>query len=118
MSPVPVSFFALPGIPLVEPSDDLAAILGKALVESEVGLHDGDVLVVAQKIVSKAEGRYVKLDDVKPSERAVEIARRTGKDERRVEVILSESDEIVRTRAAARHRRAQIGLRHGERGHR
>jgi coenzyme F420-0:L-glutamate ligase / coenzyme F420-1:gamma-L-glutamate ligase len=96
MSPAPVSFFALPGIPLIEPGDDLAAILAKALVESDVGLHDGDVLVVAQKIVSKAEGRYVRLDDVKPSERAVEIARRTGKDERRVEVILSESDEIVK----------------------
>ena len=96
MSPTPVSFFALPGIPLIEPGDDLAAILAKALSESKVGLCDGDVLVVAQKIVSKAEGRYVKLDDVKPSERAVEIARRTGKDERRVEVILSESDEIVK----------------------
>jgi coenzyme F420-0:L-glutamate ligase / coenzyme F420-1:gamma-L-glutamate ligase len=96
MSPTPVTFFALPGIPLVEPGDDLAAILAKALIESEVGLHDRDVLVVAQKIVSKAEGRYVRLDDVKPSERAVEIARRTGKDERRVEVILSESDEIVK----------------------
>ena len=96
MSLTPVTFFALPGIPLVEPGDDLAAIMAKALIESEVGLHDGDVLVVAQKIVSKAEGRYVKLDDVKPSERAVEIARRTGKDERRVEVILSESDEIVK----------------------
>ena len=96
MSPTPVSFFALPGVPLVEPGDDLAAILAKALIESEVGLRNGDVLAVAQKIVSKAEGRYVKLDDVKPSERAVEIARRTGKDERRVEVILSESDEIVK----------------------
>jgi coenzyme F420-0:L-glutamate ligase / coenzyme F420-1:gamma-L-glutamate ligase len=96
MSPTPVTFFALPGIPLVEPGDDLAAILAKALTESAVGLCDGDVLVVAQKIVSKAEGRYVRLDDVKPSERAVEIARRTGKDERRVEVILSESDEIVK----------------------
>ncbi len=96
MSLTPVSFFALPGIPLVEPGDDLATILAKALSESKVGLCDGDVLVVAQKIVSKAEGRYVKLDDVKPSERAVEIAQRTGKDERRVEVILSESDEIVK----------------------
>ena len=96
MSLTPVSFFALPGIPLVEPGDDLATILAKALSESKVGLCDGDVLVVAQKIVSKAEGRYVKLDDVKPSERAVEIAQRTGKDERRVEVILSESDEVVK----------------------
>jgi coenzyme F420-0:L-glutamate ligase / coenzyme F420-1:gamma-L-glutamate ligase len=96
MSPTPLSFFALPGIPLIEPGDDLAAILAKALRESKVGLCDGDVLVVAQKIVSKAEGRYVKLDDLRPSERAVEIAQRTGKDDRRVEVILSESDEVVK----------------------
>jgi coenzyme F420-0:L-glutamate ligase / coenzyme F420-1:gamma-L-glutamate ligase len=96
MSPTPVSFFALPGIPLVEPGDDLAAILAKALSESEVGLRNGDALVVAQKIVSKAEGRYVNLDNIKPSERAVEIARRTGKDARRVEAIISESDEIVK----------------------
>jgi coenzyme F420-0:L-glutamate ligase / coenzyme F420-1:gamma-L-glutamate ligase len=96
MSPSAVSFFPLPGIPLVEPGDDLAAILTKALSESAVGLRDGDVLVVAQKIVSKAEGRYVKLADVKPSERAVEIAQRTGKEARRVEVIISESDQIVK----------------------
>jgi coenzyme F420-0:L-glutamate ligase / coenzyme F420-1:gamma-L-glutamate ligase len=96
MSPTPVSLFALPGIPLVEPGDDLAAILARALTECEVGLRDGDVLVVAQKIVSKAEGRYVKLDEIKPSLRAVEIAQQTGKDARRVEVILSESEEIVK----------------------
>src|ERR1700727_3533512 len=96
MSLTPVSFFALPGIPLIEPGDDLAAILAKALRESKVGLCDGDVLVVAQKIVSKAEGRYVKLDEIKPSLRAVEIAQQTRKDARRVEVILSESEEIVK----------------------
>jgi coenzyme F420-0:L-glutamate ligase / coenzyme F420-1:gamma-L-glutamate ligase len=96
MSQTPVSFYALPGIPFVEPGDDLAVILAKALNESTVGLRDGDVLVVAQKIVSKAEGRYVKLDEIKPSERAVEIAQHTSKDARRVEVILSESDEIVK----------------------
>ena len=96
MSPTPVSFYALPGIPLVEPGDDLAAILAKALNESAIGLRDRDVLVVAQKIVSKAEGRYVKLDEIKPSERAVEIAQHTSKDARRVEVILSESDAIVK----------------------
>jgi coenzyme F420-0:L-glutamate ligase / coenzyme F420-1:gamma-L-glutamate ligase len=96
MRPTPVSLFALPGIPFVEPGDDLAAILARALTESEVGLRNGDVLVVAQKIVSKAEGRYVKLDEIKPSLRAVEIAQQTGKDARRVEVILSESEEIVK----------------------
>lgn len=96
MSTTTVSFFALPGIPLVEPGDDLAAILAEALRRTEVGLRDGDVLVVAQKIVSKAEGRYVLLDEIAASERAVEIARKTGKDPRHVEVVLSESEEIVK----------------------
>lgn len=95
MHPAPVSFVALAGIPLIEPGDDLATMLAAALRE-QGGLRDGDVLVVAQKIVSKAEGRYVELDRVEPSPRAVEIARQTGKDPRHVEVVLSESEEIVK----------------------
>ncbi|MFG1461306.1 coenzyme F420-0:L-glutamate ligase [Xanthobacter sp. DSM 24535] len=91
-----LSLHALPGIPLVEPGDDLAALLGAALEESGLGLCDGDILVVAQKIVSKAEGRYLALADVTPSARATEIAVRLGKDPRHVEVVLGESSEIVR----------------------
>ncbi|MBO0711186.1 MAG: coenzyme F420-0:L-glutamate ligase [Acetobacteraceae bacterium] len=96
MSPTTVSFFALPGIPLVEPGDDLATILAGALRKSGLGLQDGDVLVVTQKIVSKAEGRYIELGEVEPSQKAVDIAQRIGEDARRVEVVLSESDEIVK----------------------
>jgi coenzyme F420-0:L-glutamate ligase/coenzyme F420-1:gamma-L-glutamate ligase len=92
----PVSFFPLSGIPLIEPGDDLAEILADALRENDVGLRDGDILVVAQKIISKAEGRYVNLADVTPSERAREIAATTGKDPRHVEIVLSESEEIVK----------------------
>lgn len=83
-------------MPLVQPGDDIAAMIDEALRENGVGLWDGDILVVAQKIVSKAEGRYVELDAVSPSERAVEIAEKTGKDPRHVEVVLLESDEIVK----------------------
>ena len=92
----PVTLTALPGIPLVEPGDDLAAILARALEECGLALVDGDVLVIAQKIVSKAEGRYVELSDIVPSQEAEELAERTGKDPRHVEAILSESAEVVR----------------------
>lgn len=96
MSVTPVSFLPLPGIPLVEPGDDLAAILANVLRSTKVGLCNGDILVIAQKIVSKAEGRYVDLDQVVPSEQAVALARQTGKDPRHVEIILSESEEILK----------------------
>jgi coenzyme F420-0:L-glutamate ligase / coenzyme F420-1:gamma-L-glutamate ligase len=89
---------ALGGIPVVQPGDDLAAIIADALEREGVRLQAGDVLVVAQKIVSKAEDRFVALATVTPSVRAVEVAGETGKDPRLVEVILSESKRVVRTR--------------------
>ena len=95
-----VSLTVIEGIPLVRPGDDLAAILGAAIRGQGMAPADGDVVVVAQKIVSKAEGRYVDLATVTPSPRATELAAQTGKDARHVEVILSESDEVVRTREA------------------
>lgn len=91
-----VSLHALPGIPLIEPGDDLAGLLANALRESGLELMDGDILVLAQKIVSKAEGLYVELDAVEPSPRARELAEKLGKDPRHVEIVLSESDEIVK----------------------
>ena len=94
----PVTLHPLSGIPLVEPGDDLAGILGDALVANAIDPRDGDILVVAQKAVSKAEGRYVDLADVTPGGRALELARTTGKDPRLVEVILSQSDEVLRCR--------------------
>jgi len=92
----PISLHPLSGLPLFEPGDDLAAIIGHALRSSGLGMQNGDVLVVAQKIVSKVEGRYVDLDSVQPSERARELAERTGKDPRHVEVVLSETEEVVK----------------------
>jgi coenzyme F420-0:L-glutamate ligase/coenzyme F420-1:gamma-L-glutamate ligase len=85
---------ALPDIPQVRAGADLAALLLSAAGQ----LSDGDVLVVAHKIVSKAEGRTVALDDVEPGARAVELAAEHGKDARLVEVILRESSEVVRSR--------------------
>lgn len=88
---------ALPGIPLVQPGDDLAGMILEAVRRCGERLRDGDVLVVAQKVVSKAEGRLVQLATVRPSERALALAEATGKDPRIVELVLGESEEIVRS---------------------
>ena len=96
MAAVRVGLIALPGIPLIRPGDDLAAILIQAIEAMGQRPCDRDVLVVAQKIVSKAEGRYRRLDEVTASTRAQEIAHQSHKDPRLIEVILSESAEIIR----------------------
>jgi coenzyme F420-0:L-glutamate ligase/coenzyme F420-1:gamma-L-glutamate ligase len=81
---------------LIREGDDLPEIIVAALRRYGVKLKNGDVVVVAQSAVSKAEGRIVNLEQVKPSAEAVRIAKRTGKDPREVEVILREAEEIVR----------------------
>jgi coenzyme F420-0:L-glutamate ligase/coenzyme F420-1:gamma-L-glutamate ligase len=89
---------ALAGIPEIRAGDDLGRIIGDALQAADLPLRDGDVMVVAQKIVSKSEGRLVDLASVEPSVRAVECARVTGKDARYLEVVLHESARILRMR--------------------
>jgi coenzyme F420-0:L-glutamate ligase / coenzyme F420-1:gamma-L-glutamate ligase len=89
---------ALTGIKLVEPGDDLGAIAVAAFAANRIVPEPGDVLVVAQKIVSKAEGRYVDVTTVEPLERAVALAAEVDKDPRFVEVVLSESKRVVRHR--------------------
>lgn len=89
--------YALANFPLVQPGDDLPAMIAAALREDGLPPASGDVIVVAQKIVSKAEGRLVRLDTVTPSPRALELAAATGKDPRAVELVLRESTDIVRT---------------------
>ncbi|MEM2878950.1 MAG: coenzyme F420-0:L-glutamate ligase, partial [Candidatus Hadarchaeales archaeon] len=88
----------VPGIPMIRRGDDLGRIIGEAIERAGLELRAGDVVVVAQKVVSKAEGRAVNLKRVRPSAGAVELARALGKDPREVEVILRESREIVRLR--------------------
>lgn len=97
MTAGPLSVIPLPGIPEVAPGSDLAGLLGQALSQAG-GLRAGDVLVVAQKVVSKAEGRFVELTAVSPGARAQELAVITGKDARLVELILSESVKVLRAR--------------------
>lgn len=87
---------ALAELPLVKPGDDLAALLIAALRRMQIAPHSKDVIIIAQKVVSKAEGRFVALKNVVPSSRAVALAQEVNKDARLVEVILSESREIIR----------------------
>ena len=96
--PPQVTLTALTGITLVEPGDDLCAIAVAAFSANGIVPEAGDVLVVAQKIVSKAEGRYVDIATVQPSERAIALAAELDKDPRLVEVVLSESKRVVRHR--------------------
>jgi coenzyme F420-0:L-glutamate ligase/coenzyme F420-1:gamma-L-glutamate ligase len=87
---------AVAGIPPVKPGDDIADLILRQLDQTGIGLVAGDVLVIAQKIISKAEGQLVQLAAVTPGERARQIAQATDKDPRLVELILRESDEISR----------------------
>ena len=91
----------LSNIPLIRQGDNLADILVEALRSTDIQLQDKDILVIAQKIVSKAEGRMVNLGTISPSEKALELAVTTEKDPRVVELILKESNEILRTRPGA-----------------
>ncbi|MBI1182264.1 MAG: coenzyme F420-0:L-glutamate ligase [Alphaproteobacteria bacterium] len=105
-----LTIFAVPGIPLVQPGDDLAGLILDALGASGEALQDGDVVVAAQKIVSKAEGRLVSLADVEPSARAVELAGITGKDPRMVELVLQESTEVLRAKTNVLIVEQKLGL--------
>jgi coenzyme F420-0:L-glutamate ligase / coenzyme F420-1:gamma-L-glutamate ligase len=93
-----VEMFAVPGIPLVRKDDDLVALIAEGLARGGIVPRDGDVFVLTQKIVSKAEGRMVDLATVKPSTEAIELADTVQKDPRLVELILSESVRVVRAR--------------------
>jgi coenzyme F420-0:L-glutamate ligase / coenzyme F420-1:gamma-L-glutamate ligase len=97
MSSSKLELLAIEGLPVVKPGDDLARLAIDGLARSGLRLASGDVLVIAQKIVSKAEGRVIVLADVTPSPRALELGRETKKDPRLVELILSETKRVVRS---------------------
>lgn len=96
--PAVLSLTALPGIPTVVAGADLARLILDAAERGGIALVEGDILILAQKIVSKAEGRRVRLADVSPSGRARDLARTVEKDPRLVELILQESEEVLRAR--------------------
>lgn len=92
-----LELFGLEGIGEVNAGDSIGALICVACARQGIELVDDDVLVVAQKIISKAEGRLVRLDDVKPSARARQLGRELGKEAKLVEVILGESRKVIRT---------------------
>jgi coenzyme F420-0:L-glutamate ligase/coenzyme F420-1:gamma-L-glutamate ligase len=94
----PLTITPLADIPFIRPDDNLADILLAALQKTGIALENGDILVLAQKIVSKAENRLVNLATVTPSPAALELSDKSGKDPRLAELILRESNEILRTR--------------------
>jgi len=87
---------ALPGMPLIQPGDDLVAMIQAGLARADLRLQQGDALVITSKIVSKAEGRIVDLHLVTPSDEALDLATKTRKDPRIVELVLRESRMISR----------------------
>ena len=95
---MPLTLTSLQNIPLIRQNDSLADILLNSLEETNISLKDNDILVLAQKIVSKAEGRIVNLAGIAPSVRALELAPQIDKDPRLIELILQESNEVLRVR--------------------
>lgn len=93
-----LTLIPLPRIPFIKPGDDLVRVILTSLERTGLTFQDGDILVIAQKIVSKSEGRLVDLKTVAPSTQAVELAERSEKDPRIVELILRESKSVLRSR--------------------
>ncbi|NDJ75833.1 MAG: coenzyme F420-0:L-glutamate ligase [Chloroflexi bacterium] len=100
----------LPGIPNVQPGDDLATLIAASLTRADITLVPGDVLVVTSKLVSKVENRFVNLHTVTPSPRAQRVAALTRKDPRLVELVLAESTEIARLRGEVLIVRHRLGF--------
>lgn len=112
-----IEIVALTGLPEIMPGDDLAALLAEAMAAGKIMPMAGDVIVIAQKIVSKAEGRFAALADVRPGAEAARIAAATGKDARFVELVLRESSAVIRiapnlliTRHRSGHVMANAGI--------
>ncbi|MEM0008114.1 MAG: coenzyme F420-0:L-glutamate ligase [Candidatus Bathyarchaeia archaeon] len=87
---------ALEGFPLIKPGDNIAKIIAENAEKNGLKIEDGDVIVIAQKIFSKAEGRIVNLKEIAPSKEAKEIARKTGKSPKFVELVLREAKEVIK----------------------
>jgi coenzyme F420-0:L-glutamate ligase/coenzyme F420-1:gamma-L-glutamate ligase len=110
-----VSLTGLTDLPLITAGDNLPKLLASALAD-RLPPQDGDVLVVAQKVVSKAEGAVVQLADIVPSERALDLAQQTGRDPRHIQVILNEAAEVLEVAGrviVTRHRLGYVGTNSG-----
>lgn len=91
-----IKLIGLEGIPLVNGGDNIAQIIKDAILDSDYDLSDGDIILIAETLISKAEGNIIKLDEITPSQKAIEIAEICKKDSKLVEAILQNSNEVVR----------------------
>lgn len=92
-----LNLIALKKFPLIEPGDDLNKIILKSLSDNNISLEDGDIIVIAQKIISKSENRYINLDDVIPSQDALDLGEELNRDPAFIQSILDESKAIIST---------------------
>ena len=90
-----LKLYGLKEIPLVKKGDNIAKIIEEDLEKENIALEDGDILLIAETLISKAEGNYIKIDELEPSEETIKIAKECKKDPKLVEAILQESNEIV-----------------------
>ena len=104
------SVIAVPDIPMIQNGDMLTTIITESIRKANIKLEDGDVICIAQKIVSKAEGRLISLGEITPTKEAFLIAEQTEKDPRLVQLILDESTELVRKRPGIMIMRHRLGL--------
>jgi coenzyme F420-0:L-glutamate ligase/coenzyme F420-1:gamma-L-glutamate ligase len=111
-----LQLLALRDFPLVAPGDDIAVLVSRSLVDNQLTLQDGDIVVVAQKIISKAENRYRSLQDISPSAEAEKYAVETGKDPRLVELVLQESSRVLRHRFGSIVVEHKLGFVHANAG--
>ena len=91
-----IQIIPLPGLPEIAPGDDLSRLIAEAVKRQDLRISEGDLFVVAHKIVSKAEGKIVRLDSIQPSKRAEQWAAEYQKDARVIELVLGEASRIVR----------------------
>ncbi len=111
MSSKKLELFTVPGIPQLSAGDDLAAIVSDAMAAAGIGLRDGDVMVIAQKLVSKAEGRMARLSEITPGAEAIELAAAAEKEPAIAQLIIDESNAILRHRPGviiAEHRLGMV----------
>jgi len=92
-----LNLIALKKFPLIEPGDDLNKIILKSISDNNISLEDGDIIVIAQKIISKSENRYINLDDVNPSQDALDLGEELNRDPAFIQSILDESKAIIST---------------------
>ena len=91
-----IELFGLENIPIVDGDSDISSIIKEAIEKQGCGLNHGDIILIAETLISKAEENFIRLDELTPSEEAIKLAEQSGKDSKLVEAILNESNEVVR----------------------